>query len=235
MVYRTIVEQMRWLADEEQAVHLMRFFKTGPGEYGEDDRFLGLKNPEVRAVIKEYRKAAEVDDVRKLLASEYHEIRLAGFLLLIVIYKRSKRREIVDFYLSVLDRGNNWDLVDLVAPKILGDWLVGHPEDRCILDGLADMDGHLWHQRVAVVSTWTIIRNKEYADTIRLAEKLLNHPHDLIHKATGWMLREVGKRGGMAELLAFLDRYAARMPRTMLRYAIEQLPEESRRYYMSMR
>jgi len=240
MVYKEIIKQMRWLADEEQAGRLMRFFKTGPGEYGEGDRFLGLKNPEVRAVIKEYRKTVEIDDVRMLLASDYHEVRLAGFLLLIVIYKRSrrqeaKRREIVDFYLSVIDKGNNWDLVDLVAPKILGDWLVRHPEDRCILDRLADMDGHLWHQRVAVVTTWTIIRNKEYADTIRLAEKLLDHPHDLIHKATGWMLREVGKRGGMAELLAFLDRYAARMPRTMLRYSIEQLPENRRRYYMTVR
>ncbi len=235
MVYEEILQRLRAMADEAQARHLMRFFKTGPGEYGEGDRFLGVRVPDTRAVIKEYRKTATLRDVTLFVGSPFHEVRLAGFLLLIEIYKRNKseRREIVDFYLSVLDRGNNWDLVDMVAPKILGDWLVSHPQERCMLDELVEMDGQLWHQRVGLVSCWTIIRNNEYEDTLRLCAKVLDHKHDLIHKASGWMLREVGKRGGMAEMKAFLDAHAARMPRTMLRYAIEQLPDDERRRYLA--
>ncbi len=240
-----IVDRMKAIGDNEQAAHLSRFFKTGKGEYGEGDCFLGIRNPETRSIVREFRDKVELEDVEMLLRSIWHEIRLAGFLLLIELFKKAKsgkrRREsgdvekrqlIVDYYLSVIERGNNWDLVDLVAPKILGEWLVEHPEERGVLYQLAAMDGKLWHQRVAVVSCWTIIRSGDFDDTLRLAELMLNHRHDLIHKATGWMLREVGKRGGMPRLLAFLDKHAERMPRTMLRYSIEQLPEESRRHYL---
>ena len=218
----------------------MRFFKTGKGQYGEGDKFLGIKNPQIRAIVKAYCKDVSLMDVDSLIDSQYHEIRLAGFLLLIEIYKRAKKqkddteqREIVDYYLSKIDRGNNWDLVDLVAPKILGEWITRHPEEYQILDQLADMDGKLWHQRVGVVANWMIIRSGEYSHTFRIAEKLLNHRHDLMHKAVGWMLREVGKNGGKSELLQFLDKHVYMMPRTMLRYSIEHFSPEERQHYMA--
>ncbi len=230
-----IISRMTAMADPAEAAHLGRFFKTGKGEYGEGDRFLGIRVPITRSIVKEYRRQTDLEDIKPLLVSAWHEVRLAGFLLLIEIYRKSRdKRFIVDFYLSVLDRGNNWDLVDMVAPKILGDWLTSHPEERGLLYELAAMEGWLWHQRVAVVTCWTIIRSHDYDDTLRLCELMLTHPHDLIHKASGWMLREVGKRGGMSEMLGFLDRNAAKMPRTMLRYSIEKLPEESRKHYLSL-
>lgn len=234
-MHKEIQSRLQSMGSVEQALHLMRFFKTAPGEYGEGDRFLGLKVPQTRAVVAEYKKRVTLADIAPLLESEWHEVRLAGFLLLIEIYKREKSKAVVDFYLSMLHRGNNWDLVDLVAPKILGDWLWRHPEERSVLDELASMDGHLWHQRVAMVSTWTLITKGEYDDTIRIAERLQHHSHDLIHKAVGWMLREVGKRGGLPLLLAFLDTHAATMPRTALRYAIERLSPAARQHYMRLK
>lgn len=226
------------LADADRAAILQRFFKTGPGQYGEGDRFLGVVVPATRAVVRNHRHEAQITDVDALTASPWHEIRLAGFLMLIEIYRRQKtddnRRAAVDFYLSILDRGNNWDLVDLVAPKILGDWIVRNPSEAAILDELAAMDGHLWHQRVAIVATMAPVRKGRHDDTLRIAGKLLDHPHDLIHKATGWLLREVGKHGGMELLLEFLDNHAAEMPRTMLRYAIERLPDTQRRHYLTL-
>lgn len=228
------------MANDAEAEHLMRFFKTGKGEYGDGDLFLGIRVPATRAIVKEFRSLATTDDVDSLTASPYHEIRLAGFLLLIEIYKSAKKRKdddeihrIVSFYLSILERGNNWDLVDLVAPKILGDRLVTIGGNRDILYRLAEMDGMLWHQRVAIVATWALISHGEFDDTFRIAERLLTHRHDLIHKATGWMLREVGKRGGKTQLLTFLDRHAHSMPRTMLRYAIEHLTPAQRQHYMN--
>lgn len=240
-VHEAIVARLVAMGDEAKARHLMRFFKTGPGQYGEGDRFLGVTVPGVRAIVREYRREVTVDDVMALTASSWHEVRLAGFLSLIEIYERlcrqhseSGARAVVEMYMSLIDRGNNWDLVDLVAPKILGHRLVGHPAERHLLGRLAAMDGHLWHQRVAIVATWPLIRAGEYDDTLSLARALLRHPHDLIHKAVGWMLREVGKRGGHDELRLFLDDNAAEMPRTMLRYAIERLDESVRRHYMSL-
>ena len=240
-VHEAIVARLVAMGDEAKARRLMRFFKTGPGQYGEGDRFLGVTVPGVRAIVREYRREVTEDDVMELTASPWHEVRLAGFLSLIEIYERlcrqhseSGARAVVEMYMSLIDRGNNWDLVDLVAPKILGHWLVGHPAERHLLGRLAAMDGHLWHQRVAIVATWALIRAGEYDDTLSLARALLRHPHDLIHKAVGWMLREVGKRGGHDELRLFLDDNAAEMPRTMLRYAIERLDESVRRHYMSL-
>lgn len=241
-VCEAVEERIMGMADEAQARHLMRFFKTGKGQYGEGDMFLGLKVPATRAIVKDFKKEATLEDIPLLVASPYHEIRLAGFLLLIEIYQRAKkqkdsqaRREIIGYYLSIIDRGNNWDLVDLVAPKLLGDWLIDHPEERDILDRLAEMDGNLWHQRVAIVATWSIIASGEFDDTFRIALRLLNHPHDLIHKAVGWMLREVGKRGGRHRLLAFLDRHASAMPRTALRYSIEHLSPSLRHHYLTLK
>lgn len=238
-VWREIAGQVEAAGDVAQARHLSRFFKTGPGEYGEGDCFLGVRVPVTRRIAGEYKGRVSIDDVRSLTESRYHEVRLAGFLCLIDIYKACKRRkgdcrEIVDIYLSLLDRGNNWDLVDVIAPKILGDYLVTHGDERGLLYELAAMDGRLWHQRVAMVSCWTLICAGEYDDALKLAEGFLGHRHDLMHKASGWMLREVGKRGGEDRLRAFLDRHAKEMPRTMLRYAIEKLPADDRARYMEL-
>lgn len=240
--YNTIAEEisdaMLIMRDDAQATHLMRFFKCGKGEYGEDDRFLGLRVPRTRAVVKEYRDKISLDNAAELVTMSWHEIRLAGFLFMVELYRKSKKRaenvskEIVDCYLHNLDYANNWDLVDLTAPYILGDWLVNNVKEREVLYKLAGMHDKLWHQRVAMVANWMLIRHGEYDDTFNIAEIYLTHPHDLIHKATGWMLREVGKHGGEVQLLQFLDHNATLMPRTMLRYAIERLPEEKRKYYM---
>lgn len=242
MVWREVSEVMTTMRDDEQARHLMLFFKCGKGEYGEGDRFLGIRCPQTREVVKRFRKEAELSDTLKLVESPWHEVRLAGFLLMIEIFNRYRRKKNEDgmrtalaCYMETIDRGNNWDLVDMVAPKILGVWLTMHPEERGVLDELAAREDSLWHQRVAVVTNWMLIREGEYADTFRIAEKMLTHKHDLIHKATGWMLREVGKRGGMDQLLGFLDLYAAIMPRTMLRYAIEKFPEPLRQHYLKFR
>lgn len=240
MTHREIADRLVAAGSEEQARHLSRFFKTGPGEYGEGDCFLGVKVPVTRSIVKEFRGIASPDDARRLAESPYHEVRLAGFLCLVDIYNAAKKRKaelrgIIDLYLSLLGRGNNWDLVDLVAPKILGDYLLSHPAERSVLYELAAMDGMLWHQRAAMVSTLALICGGEFDDAMRLAEGFLGHKHDLMHKASGWMLREMGKRGGEKQLRDFLDKHAAAMPRTMLRYAIERMSPQERARYMGMR
>lgn len=234
-----LIEEMFSLYDETQSIHLARFFKTGKGEYGEGDRFLGIKVPVTRAIVKKYRKVISLIDIEKLIDSEWHEIRLAGFLLLLELYNRSLKekdykqtKSLVYYYLANIDKGNNWDLVDLVSEFILGDWILKNPEYETILYDLADKDDCLWKQRVAIVSTLTLIRAGKFDLTFHIAERFLTHPHDLIHKATGWMLREIGKRGGREELIRFLDKYKSTMPRTMLRYAIEKFSEEERKYFM---
>lgn len=234
-----IIKEMLSLYDEKQSIHLARFFKCSKGEYGEGDRFLGIKVPVTRSIVKKYGKEVTLEDVEILINSEWHEIRLAGFILLLELYKYSLKEKgnetaqtLVNFYLANIDKGNNWDLVDLVSLFILGDWVLRFPENEYIIVGLAEKDGCLWHQRVAMVSTFTLIRAGKFDLTFQIAEKFLNHHHDLIHKATGWMLREIGKRGGKDELITFLEKYKAIMPRTMLRYAIEKFPAEERKNFM---
>lgn len=235
---RQIESRMTAMRNDGQAQHLMRFFKCGEGEYGEGDRFLGLRVPQTRAIVREYRSQATIADAMVLVDSQWHEVRLAGFLLMVNLYARAKSdddaRNIVGCYLASLHRANNWDLVDLSA-GLLGRHLVNRPEERNILVRLSEMDGCLWHQRVAIVATLTLIRNGAYDPTFSIAEKYLTHTHDLIHKATGWMLREAGKHGAMNLLYSFLDRYAHLMPRTMLRYAIEKFPEDKRRHYLAIK
>ena len=238
-----IIEEMLSMRNENQAQHLMKFFKTAKGQYGYGDLFLGIKVPITRNIVKKYRNNIDLNGIDVLLQSQWHEIRLTGFLLLIELFntytKKKKLKtaeEIVLFYLDHISYGNNWDLVDLVAPKILGIWIVAFPEKAEILYELSDRMDNLWHQRVAIVSTWSEIRSDRFDITLRLAEKYLTHPHDLIHKATGWMLREVGKREkGLPLLRAFLDKYASQMPRTMLRYSIEKLDNDERQKYLSQR
>lgn len=239
-IAQIIIEVMNSMYDENKAEHHSRFFKTGKGEYGEGDKFLGIPVPVTRSIVKKYRNDISLPDVEKLINSEWHEIRLAGFLLLIELYKRSiKNKEIVqaqnlvNYYLINIDKGNNWDLVDLVSEYILGDWVLRNPGTERILIELADRHGQIWHQRVAIVSSFTLIKALKFDITFQIAEKFLSHSHDLIHKATGWMLREIGKRGGKKELVKFLEKHKALMPRTMLRYAIEKFSEEERRYFMN--
>lgn len=225
-----MIGQMLAKADPSQVEGLSRFFKTGPGQYGEGDRFLGIKVPVTRGVVKECWKQTGFDELEECLASEYHEIRLAGLLALVEIYSHARkdmslRSRCIDFYLSHTDCINNWDLVDLSCYNLLGDWLLD--KDRSLLYRLASDGKSIWEQRIGIVSTMAFIRQGQLDDTFAIADILLNHPHDLIHKAVGWLLREAGKRD-MDALRVFLDHRAASMPRTMLRYAIEKFPERER-------
>ena len=227
-VYSQIVKELRGLADDNKKIVLQRFFKTGKGEYGEGDKFLGVTVPATRSVAKRY-KDVPYEVLEALLESEWHECRLCSLLILIEKYKKEAELA-VSFYLSHMKGINNWDLVDLSAPYILGSFLVGS-KDRKILYQLAGST-NMWERRIAVVSTLMLIRHGQFNDTIRLAELLLDSRHDLMQKSIGWMLREVGKRD-QDILVGFLEKHRRQMPRTMLRYAIEKFPMEQRKHFMS--
>ena len=225
-------------ADPSQVAGLSRFFKTGPGQYGEGDKFLGIKVPVTREVVRKCWKEVGFPELEECVTSEYHEVRLAALLALVQIFTKAKkgregitRQECVDFYLSHTAYINNWDLVDLSCYPLLGVWLLDR--ERSLLYDLARNGRTIWEQRIGIVSTMTFIRNGELDDTFAISDILLHHPHDLIHKAVGWLLREAGKRD-KAALEGFLSPRAASMPRTMLRYAIEKFPEDERRRYMDM-
>ncbi len=224
-------QEIRKHADPVQAKNLMRFFKTGPGEYGEGDRFLGLTVPVQRGIARRHRDLS-ADDAAKLMVSKIHEERLIALMLLLERYRRgddAEREKVIRIYLANTAHVNNWDLVDLSAPGLLGAHLA--ERDRAPLYRLA-RSGSLWERRIAIISTLTFIRNGDLATTFDIAGMLLADSHDLIHKAAGWMLREAGKRDRSAEI-RFLDLHAAAMPRTMLRYAIEKFPEKLRRAYLA--
>ncbi len=225
-----IREALHAAADPVKAQGMQRFFKTGAGQYGEGDRFLGLPNPVTRSFVRLYRQAPTAEAVA-LLASPWHEIRACGLLILVEQYSRGGeelRENIYQAYLAHTGRINNWDLVDLSAPDIVGEHLLRRERDT--LYRLA-AGTQLWEQRIAMIATLTFIRHGDFADTLRLAEYFLPHRHDLMHKAVGWMLRETGKRD-RAVLTAFLQRHKTAMPRTALRYAIEHYPEAERREFM---
>ena len=244
-----LLSHMLEKADPTQAAGLARFFKTGPGQYGEGDKFLGIKVPVTRAVVRECWRETDFPALEECIASEYHEVRLAALLALVEHFRharpeakpenRARRQQCVDFYLSHTAGINNWDLVDLSSYPLLGEWLLD--KDRTLLYDLARRGRTLWEQRIGIVSTMTFLRHGQLSDTFAIADILLHHPHDLIHKAVGWLLREAGKRD-KAALEAFLKgpdacwtdtpRYAA-MPRTMLRYAIEKFPDAERQSYLS--
>ena len=217
-------------ADPSQVPGLSRFFKTGPGQYGEGDKFLGIKVPVTRAVVKACWRQVTWPDLEACIASEYHELRLAALLTLVEIYRHTGQKECIDFYLSHTASINNWDLVDLSCYPLLGEWLLD--KDRTLLYDLARSGKTIWEQRIGIVSTMTFIRHGQLEDTFAIADILLHHPHDLIHKAVGWLLREAGKRD-KAALESFLQPRYATMPRTMLRYAIEKFPEPERRRYLA--
>lgn len=230
-----IERALRRVARSDKADFLPRFFQCHPGGYGEGDRFLGVVVPDQRRVAREFRSLPE-NEIRKLLGSQWHECRLTGLFILADQFQRSSEPDstrIFELMLDCFTGVNNWDLVDTAGPKIAGPWLAEKKSRQKLLMTWAKFS-QLWSQRLAMVSTLTLIKRDEYDWTTRLATKFLDHPHDLIHKATGWMLREMGNRS-KPHLLDFLDRHATRMPRTMLRYAIEKLPEPMRQAYLKLR
>ena len=230
-----VLSELQSIGSSEKAVHLSRFFKTGPGQYGEGDRFLGVMVPYSRAIAKA-NKAMPLEEVQLLLESPWHEARLCALLILVYRFKERKiteeeREQIYSFYIKNARRCNNWDLVDLSCRDIVGEYLVD--KERSILYRLADSE-NLWEQRIAIVATWAFIRRLDFNDTLALAERLMAHKHDLMHKAVGWMLREVGKKD-RETLTNFLERNATQLPRTTLRYAIEHYPESQRQYFLKMK
>ncbi|HNQ31217.1 MAG TPA: DNA alkylation repair protein [Candidatus Woesebacteria bacterium] len=252
-------------ASPEKATVYARFFKTGKGEYGEGDRFLGIMVPDVRKVAKAYYKQVTLNTIQKLIQSPYHEMRLCALVMLVYQYNiadDSSKQQIYTFYLRNTKFINNWDLVDLTAPNIVGDFLLKNisvTEDTYFAQTTGFSRGvrrkqntvsreklpiilvelsrsqSLWERRIAILSTFAFIRAGKHQETFALAKRLLHDKHDLIHKAVGWMLREVGKRVDQKLLCAFLDKHADTMPRTMLRYAIEHLTPQKRKYYMHLK
>jgi 3-methyladenine DNA glycosylase AlkD len=221
-------------AQKEKIADLARFFKTQKGEYGEGDQFMGVTVPDQRKIARRYREL-DFEEVEKLLASSIHEVRLTGLLILTYRYERADsklRKDIYNFYLNNTDKINNWDLVDVSAPKIVGEYLLQNPQERPILLKLGNSK-NLWKRRIAVLSTFPLIKSGQFREIEKLAQKLLSDGHDLIYKAVGWMLREVGKID-QDFLLEFLNNYAGKMPRVMLRYAIEKLDPQRRQYYLGI-
>ena len=246
---KLLINSMIASADDIQREVLMQFFKTGEGEYGEGDKFLGLKNPQTRAFVKA-NKDLDFEDVKCLIDSEYHEVRLCGFLILVERYHKlqsarllndinsmAERDAIANFYVANSKQANNWDLVDLTAPKIIGNWIVEKtlmqlPDKEDVIQRLAESD-NLWQKRISMVFTWTTSRHNlpEYA--IKYAKFHLADTHDLMHKAVGWMLRELGKNYSMDALREFLADHRNQMHRTTLRYAIEKMDEKERQHWMN--
>ncbi|OIO06217.1 DNA alkylation repair protein [Candidatus Falkowbacteria bacterium CG1_02_37_21] len=227
-------KELRKNADKSQAVILQRFFKTDPGQYGAGDVFLGLRVPLQRQIASQYTDLS-YPELKELLADIIHEFRLVALLILVQKYQKAltlkERKLVVDFYLSRSKRINNWDLVDLSAPKILGDYLVRSKRGSALLLKIA-ASKNLWEKRIAMVSTYAFILDSDYNITFSVAKKLLKDKHDLIHKAVGWMLREAGKRVSEKALLKFLDDNINHLPRTTLRYAIERLTTAQRQGYL---
>lgn len=229
---KDVQKALRKLTDPKIAKHSKRFFKTDPGEYGEGDKFLGIRVPKVRKVARQF-KLLSLKEIERLLQSDFHEERLYALIILVNRSKKadsSERKKLYYFYLKNTAYINSWDLVDTSAEYIVGNYLAD--KDVTILYKLAQSD-NLWERRIAIISTFHFIKNEEFEDTIEIAEILLDDKHDLIHKAAGWMLREVGKRNEQL-LKKFLDKHVAHMPRTMLRYAIEKFSKSDRQLYLTM-
>ena len=227
---RAVVEALRAVADPARAAHNVKYMKAEPGGYGEGDQFLGIKVPELRRVAKVH-KNLPFTEIAKLVTSPFHEVRLTGFFVLIHRFRtrdKEQRGRAYEFCLEHMAGLNNWDLVDSSAHQIVGGWL--WERDRTPLYALIESDS-LWERRIAMIATYHFIKKEDHADALALAEILLGDSEDLMHKASGWMLREVGNRDGAAER-RFLDQHCRVMPRTMLRYAIEKFPAEERKHYM---
>jgi 3-methyladenine DNA glycosylase AlkD len=224
-------QELQKKANQEKAKHLQRFFKTGPGQYGAGDIFLGITVPDQRAIVKKY-KHLGLDDLKRSIGSKFHEERLTVLLILVERFQKAddkEKKEIFDFYIKNRQGINNWDLVDLTAPKIVGAYL--EDKDKVLLYKFAKSKD-LWERRIAMLSCFYYIYKEDCRDALKIAEILVNDKHDLIQKAVGWMLREVGKRCGQEIEEDFLKKYYKTMPRTMLRYAIEKFPEKKRKNYL---
>ena len=235
-VSAAIKQALEVLSIPEKAEFFPRFFKTGEGEYGEGDQFIGVTVPDQRAVAKEYFKIIALEELSQLLSSKIHEHRLTALLILVYKFEKSKdqseQKEIVDFYLHHLEYINNWDLVDTSCYKILGRYSFDNQEDNILID--LSKSEKMWEKRMAIVGTMYYIKKGKFDLTKKIALKNLLHPHDLMHKANGWLLREMGKKKEQ-ELLDFLNLHYKKMPRTCLRYAIEKLDEDLRQDYLKSR
>ena len=236
-----ISKELDKFKNKKQAEIYQRFFKTGKGEYGEGDIFLGLTSQQIKNVAKRYFKEARLSDAQKLLNSKIHEHRMVALRILVNKFESLSagvadgraRKQIYNFYLKNAKKINNWDLVDASAPNIVGKFLLLNSKDRKILYKLA-RSKNLWERRISIVSTFEFIRHNQFRDTIKNSAILLKDNHDLIHKACGWMLREVGKRE-VKILEKFLSKYAAKMPRVMLRYALEKFSADKRKHYLGLK
>ena len=242
-----IIRYMEHMREDKQRDVLMRFFKTAPGQYGEGDEFLGIKVPQTRNIVKSVARDFPISEVTELLLSQWHEVRLCGFLILVWHFEHlstarlasnedaiRQRDNLLQLYLRYAEQANNWDLVDLSAPKILGNWLLlpTHLGDKIqIVDHLAFSD-NLWRQRISMVCSWKTSQQGDPSWCLRYAEIHLHNTHDLMQKAVGWMLREMGKRVSLNLLRDFLQQHIHKMSRTTLRYAIEKMDEDERRYWM---
>lgn len=230
-------KELKSKANLKRAKILQRFFKTGKGEYGEGDVFLGIRTSDERKIAKKYRDL-RFGDLRQLLKSKIHDERGIALLILVHKYKRggeTEKKQIFNFYLKNTKCVNNWDLVDSSAPKIIGEYLLGLGlinKTKKTLYRLVKSK-NIWERRIAILATYAFIKKDQFAETLKISEMLLNDKHDLVHKAVGWMLREVGKKS-QKTLEKFLKKYASKMPRVMLRYAIERLPEAERRYFLGL-
>ena len=235
-IIEKLKKELRKQADKKKAKLLQRFFKTGKGEYAEGDVFLGVIVPKQRKIAKDFFQKISLKEIQELLNSKIHEERLVGLIMLVYKYKdkkisEEKKEEIYNLYLKNTKNINNWDLIDLTAPNIIGENLLKHPEKKKILYKLAKSQ-HLWERRIAVLSCFAFIREKQFEDAVKISEILLKDKHDLIHKAVGWMLREIGKRDEKT-LENFLIKHHKTMPRTMLRYSIEKLNEKRRKEFLN--
>lgn len=231
-----VTSDLKTLIKPEKAQFFPKFFKSFPGGYGEGDKFLGVIIPDIRKVVSKYVKRVSLLEVENMLRSEWHELRMLSLLMLVKLFEKGDaptRKEIFDLYLRNTEYVNNWDLVDASATAIVGGFLYNYSGDTVLLDKLA-ASKNLWENRIAMIATFYFIRKNEFEPTLRMATKLLAHQHDLIHKAIGWMLREMGKRD-LAALKKFLDQHASHMSRTTLRYAIEKLNNKERLHYLSLK
>lgn len=225
-----LIKELQDSRDPKQALALQKFFKTGPGEYGEGDKFLGIKIPILKSIVKKYH-GMNLSNIQKILDSKIHEYRMAGLLILVNKFKISDEKtkgDIFNFYIKNTKAVNNWDLVDLTAHKIVGAFLQDKKRDK--LYELAQSN-NLWEKRISIISCFWFIKDEDFKDALRISEILVNDSHDLIHKAVGWMLREIGKKDQKIEE-EFLKKHYKNMPRTMLRYAIEKFTEELRQKYL---
>lgn len=236
-MYQSVKNDLLFLSNPEKAISKAKYFKNGKGEYAEGDVFIGLTNPEVHQICKHYRDLVNLEDIEMLIKDEIHEVRFTALTLLVLKYKKLKslneKADYVALYLLNIPYINNWDLVDCSSMFILGPYYY-ETKDNSILEDLAKT-GHLWSERIAIISTHYYIRQGDFALTFKLTKMLLNHKHDLIHKAVGWMLREIWSKGGREEVEEFLTENIRVIPRTALRYAIEKMEEHERKYFISLK